>query len=108
MMARAVSDDRGLSLPEALAEELVLASKVLADLAYDLGADEATLRRHMTSLQKIDQLTQAQLAIAGVLRRLDDPQAALGDITLESMARRIQRGMVEGVYPATATYDIAN
>ncbi|WP_394652867.1 hypothetical protein [uncultured Sphingomonas sp.] len=41
-------------------------------------------------------------------RRGSRSPAALGDITLESMARRIQRGMVEGVYPATATYDIAN
>ncbi|MBN2973898.1 hypothetical protein JW805_17965 [Roseomonas aeriglobus] len=107
MTAVAASNDSGLSLPEVLAEELVLASKVLADLAYDLGADEATLRRHMTSLQKIDQLTQAQLAIAGVLRRIDEPQAALGEITLESMAARIRRSLVEGPYPATTSYDIA-
>lgn len=98
---------RGLSLAEALAEELVLASKVLAELAYDLGTDETTLRRHMTSLQKIDQLTQAQLAIAGVLRRLDDPKAALGDITLESMSARLRRSMAEGPYPANTDYDVA-
>ena len=50
-------------LAEAMGEELLLASRMLADLAYELGSDATTLRKHMTGLQKIDHITQIQLAI---------------------------------------------
>ena len=35
-----------------LAEELVNITRLLGNLAYDLGSDPDTLRRHMKSLQK--------------------------------------------------------
>lgn len=83
----------GRSLAGVLADELVRASQLLNDLAYDLGSDPATLRRHMTSLQTIDQLTQTQLAVAGMLRHLDDPAAAVATVTLEDMAVRIRTAL---------------
>ncbi|WP_277926034.1 hypothetical protein [Sphingomonas sp. JXJ CY 53] len=91
---------------DALAEELVLASNILGELAYDLGADETTLRRHMTSLQKIDQLTQSQLAIADVLRGIDDPDAAVAGVTLEEMADRIRAAMAGEPAPVVAAHVI--
>ncbi|SFP72241.1 hypothetical protein SAMN04488241_10612 [Sphingomonas rubra] len=81
------------ALADALAEELVLASKLLADLAYDLGADEAVLRRHMASLQAIDQVTQTQLAVAAALRQLDRTGELLAGVTLEDMKTRLGRAM---------------
>ena len=76
-----------VTLNEALADELVLASRRLADLAFELASDEATLRRHMTSMQDIDHVTQIQLSIADLLR---NGVAGLGDITLGDMASRIR------------------
>ena len=76
-----------VTLNEALADELVLASRRLADLAFELASDEDTLRRHMTSMQDIDHVTQIQLAIADLLR---NGVAGLGDITLGDMASRIR------------------
>lgn len=74
-------------LAAALADELVMASQLLAELAYDLGSDANTLRRHMTSLQAIDRVTQAQLAIAQVLRA---GAGSLADVPLEDMAERLR------------------
>lgn len=76
-----------ITLNEALADELVLASRRLADLAFELASDEDTLRRHMTSMQDIDHVTQIQLSIADLLR---NGVAGLGDITLGDMASRIR------------------
>ena len=81
------------ALAFALAAELVQASNMLADLAYDLGSDENTLRRHMASLQRIDHVTQMQLAIADLLRTPDDMAANLGQVTLEDMAARLKRAL---------------
>jgi hypothetical protein len=83
----AVAD--GIPLARALADELVLASQMLCDLSYELGSDEATLRRHMASLQTIDHVTQIQLAIANLLR--DGPAASVADVTLADMAQRLQQ-----------------
>lgn len=82
----------GVPLAAALADELVRASTMLADLAYDLGSDEVTLRRHLASLQQIDRVTQMQLAIADVLRSQadGDGEAALACVTLEEMGERLR------------------
>jgi hypothetical protein len=81
-------------LAQALAAELVLASSMLADLAYDLGSDGDTLRRHMASLQRIDHITQMQLAIAELLRT-GDGDGDIGQVTLQDMADRL-RAFVAG------------
>jgi hypothetical protein len=75
----------GVALGRALADELVLASQLLADLAYELGSDETTLRRHLSSLQKLDRVTQMQLAVAELLRG----DVGIDAITLEDMKQRI-------------------
>ncbi|MBV7257150.1 hypothetical protein KCG44_10190 [Pacificimonas sp. WHA3] len=82
-----------ISLPEALADELGIASRLLADLAYDLGADEETLRRHLVSIQKIDQVTQMLLIVADLLKTLEEPEQSLESVTLADMAERL-RGAV--------------
>jgi hypothetical protein len=79
-------------LAAALADELVRASTMLADLAYDLGSDEVTLRRHLSSLQQIDRVTQMQLAIADLLRGHAEGEGdeALAAVTLEDMGQRLR------------------
>jgi hypothetical protein len=77
-------------LAGALAEELVLASRILGDLAYDLGQDAETLRKHIGSLQAIDRVTQIQLVVADLLRDLDTHAATLGHVPLEDMAHRLR------------------
>lgn len=80
------------ALARALADELVALTGSLSELAYDLGSDAETLRRHMASLQAIDRITQTQLAIADILRS-DDPAAARIDaVTLESLAASLRAG----------------
>lgn len=74
----------------ALADELVLASRILGEMAFDLGSDPDTLRRHMTSLQKIDLVTQMQLAVVDMLRLSSDAEAALATVTLEETAGRLR------------------
>jgi hypothetical protein len=83
-------------LAQALAAELVLASSMLADLAYDLGSDSATLRRHMASLQRIDHITQIQLAIADLLRTSDGAADDIGQVTLQDMADRLRAFVADG------------
>lgn len=73
----------------ALADELVLASQLLADLAYDLGGDADTLRRHMTSIQAIDKITQMQLAIADLLRTGRCDAETLAALPLQDMVDRL-------------------
>ncbi|WP_294235882.1 hypothetical protein [uncultured Sphingomonas sp.] len=74
------------ALARALADELVDLTRSLADLAYELGSDPGTLRRHMVSIQSIDRITQAQLAIAEILRS-DAPVAnRIDGVTLETLA----------------------
>lgn len=81
-------------LAHALANELVLASGMLADLAYDLGSDGDTLRRHMASLQRIDHVTQMQLAIADLLRGVGE-DGGIGQVTLQDMADRLRASVAE-------------
>ncbi|WP_394646487.1 hypothetical protein [uncultured Sphingomonas sp.] len=85
-------------LAQALAAELVLASGMLADLAYDLGSDGDTLRRHMSSLQLIDRITQMQLAIADLLRD-SKGEEDIAQVTLQDMADRL-RAFVAGGHGA--------
>lgn len=77
------------ALAHALADELVGLTGALADLAFDLAADSDTLRRHMGSLQAIDRITQAQLAIADVLRARGPIESAISAVTLEELAARL-------------------
>lgn len=81
------------SLAHALAAELVLASGMLAELAYDLGSDGETLRRHMSSLQRIDHVTQIQLAIAELLRNAVAGDAGVDAVTLQDMADRLRASL---------------
>lgn len=75
-------------LAQALGEELLIASRMLADLAYELGSDPATLRKHMTSLQHIDHITQIQLNIADLLQH--QHHNPIHHITLTDMADRVR------------------
>ena len=78
------------ALATALADELVLLTTMLSDLAYDLASDPQTLRRHLESLQAIDHITQSQTAIANILRSTDNPHTRLAEVTLEDMAQRLK------------------
>ncbi|WP_294248780.1 hypothetical protein [uncultured Sphingomonas sp.] len=83
------------ALARALADELVELTRSLADLAYELGSDPDTLRRHMVSIQAVDRITQSQLAIADILRS-DAPVAARIDgVTLETLAERLRTRMAK-------------
>ena len=89
---RSVDDGiAGVSAPlaVALADELVALTVQLSDLAYDLGQYPDTLRRHMTSIQAIDRITQAQLAIADVLRSDEAIDDRLAQITLAGLSTSI-------------------
>ena len=79
-----------IDLNLALADELVSMSQILSDLAYDLGMNPVTIRAHMASLQTIDRLTQAQLAIADVLRSQEPIASRVQAITLESLATNLR------------------
>lgn len=83
----------GPALAQALADEMVALTGVLSELAYDLGSDPDTLRRHMDSLQSIDRITQVQLALADVLRSGDTPAARIDAVTLESLAASLRDGL---------------
>lgn len=78
------------ALAHALADELTRLTTALADLAFDLAANPATLRHHMHSLQGIDRITQAQLAIADVLRSSDPVEDRLTGVTLEELATSLK------------------
>ncbi|USU03959.1 hypothetical protein NF699_12895 [Sphingomonadaceae bacterium OTU29LAMAA1] len=77
----------------ALADELVGLTGLLAELAFDLASDSETLRRHMHSLQVIDRITQAQLAIADVLRSTDPIDRRLETVTLEDLGRSLSESL---------------
>ncbi|WP_343526042.1 hypothetical protein [Sphingomonas sp.] len=83
----------GQDLAQALAEELVELTRSLAELAYDLGSDSDTLRRHMESIQSIDRITQAQLAIADILRSSAPIAERIDGVTLEKLAHRLRERM---------------
>ncbi|AIT06345.1 MULTISPECIES: hypothetical protein [Sphingomonas] len=77
------------ALAHALADEMAGLTTVLADLAYDLAANSETLRQHMHSLQAIDRITQAQLAMADVLRSSASAEERVAAVTLEELGVRL-------------------
>lgn len=80
------------ALGEALAGELERASRLLGELAFELGSDETTLRRHLTGLQSIDHVTQIMLNIATVLRAGEGVDQLAG-VTLEDVAGRLRASL---------------
>lgn len=96
------------ALAHALADELASLTTVLADLAYDLAANSETLRQHMHSLQAIDRITQAQLAMADVLRSSASAEERVAAVTLEELGTRLLASLrqyrQQGV---PVTFDIA-
>jgi hypothetical protein len=91
-----------------VAEELVALTSAISDLAYDLGSDPETLRRHMGSLQSIDLITQIHLALAEFLRSSDSLEARVSNVTVEALADRLreklERGAEIGRAPIAATF----
>jgi hypothetical protein len=47
----------------------------------------------MASLQKVDHITQIQLAVADLLRNRDETDTRLAGVTLEGMAERLRAAM---------------
>lgn len=78
------------ALAHALADELVALTTQLADLAYDLAGNADTLRHHMHSLQAVDRITQAQLAIADMLRATGSIDDRLEAVTLEDLGASVR------------------
>ncbi|MCU6454297.1 hypothetical protein LPN01_09415 [Sphingomonas sp. A2-49] len=81
------------ALAHALADELVAITGWLADLAFDLAARPETLRHHMHSLQDIDRITQAQIAIADLLRSPAPTDRRLEVVTLEALSASIRSAL---------------
>lgn len=77
------------TLAAVLAEELVALTGLLSDLAYDLGSNPDTLRAHMSSIQLVDAITQAQIAIADILRSDAPLDQRIAAVTLEALGQRI-------------------
>jgi hypothetical protein len=80
------------ALAAVLAEELVALTGQLSDLAYDLGSNPETLRAHMSSIQLVDVITQAQIAIADILRSDAPVEDRIAAVTLEALGQRIGDG----------------
>ena len=74
------------ALASALADELIAVTGLLSDLAFELGSDPETLRRHITGLQVIDLIAQKQVAIADVLRATTAVEGRLAAIPIEALA----------------------
>jgi hypothetical protein len=74
----------------AIADELVGLSSALSDLAYELGGDAATVRKHMSSLQAIDLITQVHLALADVLRSDASIADRLSQVPVEALGQRLR------------------
>ncbi len=77
----------------ALADELVGLTTLLADLAFDLAGNPATLRHHMHSLQGVDRITQAQLAIADMLRSSAPVDQRVEAVTLEELGASVRESL---------------
>ena len=78
------------ALAHALADELVGLTGLLADLAFDLAGNPETLRHHMHSLQAVDRITQAQLAVADLLRSAAPMEQRLAAVTLEELGASVR------------------
>lgn len=81
------------ALAHALADELVGLTGLLADLAFDLAGNPDTLRQHMHSLQAVDRITQAQLAVADLLRSTAPAEQRVATVTLEDLGARIRQNL---------------
>ena len=81
------------ALAHALADELVGLTGLLADLAFDLAGNPETLRHHMHSLQAVDRITQAQLAVADLLRSGAPVDQRIAAVTLEELAGSIRQSV---------------
>lgn len=90
----------------AVAEELVQLTAALSDLAYDLGGDPATVRRHMGSLQSIDLITQIHLALAGLLRSEASVADRLAQVPVESLGERLRARMLDGGWTGEETKNV--
>jgi len=81
------------ALAHALADALVALTAQLADLAFDLASRPDTLRHHMHSLQSVDRITQAQIAIADLLRSSAPIEHRLTAVTLEDLAANLTESL---------------
>jgi len=83
------------ALARALADELDALGIIVSDLAEDLAGDPETVRRHMTSLQSVDRLSQTQRAIAELLRA-DGPLAErLAAVRLDSLSTALHARLLD-------------
>lgn len=83
------------ALAQAIADELVTLTEMLAVLADDLGSDIEIVRRHIGALQAVDQISQVQLALADVLRAHGRDRDRVATVPLEALAERL-RAAVHG------------
>ncbi|UAK26572.1 hypothetical protein K8P63_08035 [Sphingomonas nostoxanthinifaciens] len=88
----------------AIADELVELTAILSNLAYDLGDDPDTLRKHMASLQAIDLITQIQMSLADILRSDEPMEKRVAGVGVEALAARL-RARLAGL---PADYDQAS
>lgn len=91
--ARAFAPGVEPALAHALADELVGLTGLLADLAFDLAGNPETLRHHMHSLQAVDRITQAQLAVAELLRSTAPAEQRVDAVTLEDLGASVREGL---------------
>lgn len=76
---------------EAVAAELVGLTRSLSDLAFDLGNDPVTVRKHMASLQAIDLITQIHLALSDLLASPAPLSERLNAVPVEALADRLSQ-----------------
>jgi hypothetical protein len=83
----------GPVLANALADELVALTDTLSALACDLGSNIEIVRRHMTALQAVDQISQVQLAMADILRGSGSDSERVSGVRLEALAERLRAAL---------------
>lgn len=85
----------GPALADALADELVALTAVLAAFAAELGADIEVVRRHMGALQAVDHISQVQLALADILRAHGSDRDRVAAVPLEALASRLHAAVLQ-------------
>lgn len=83
----------GPMLANAMADELVALADALSTLACDLGSNVEIVRRHMTALQAVDQISQVQLAMADILRGHGSDRDRVSEVRLEALADRLRAAL---------------
>ncbi|WP_139198066.1 hypothetical protein [Sphingomonas gellani] len=78
---------------KAVAGELVRLNGSLDRLLVALAGDPEVLRRHMTDLQAIDDMSQVQCALADLLLSDEPMGAGIDAVPLEAMAARLRDGI---------------